>query len=110
MKDSNIVVALNRTLTEYFGTPCLFHSFTAEVATEISYYTGALQGQYGATLEFYANKPLPTKMLDSDSTYVADSECIATETCSFYKHTCYVLLGSRLRKKLLKVMLKYNAG
>jgi len=110
MKDSNIVVALNRTLTEYFDTPCVFSSFVAAVATNTHFQLGVLQGRYEASVVFYTNKELPTGGVGFDSTHVTSSEVISTGTCDFYKHHCFLLLGSRLRKKLLKVMLKHNAG
>lgn len=101
MKDSNVIVALNRVLTEYFGHPCIFQSFTAEVETEEHTQMGVLQGTYSGHLIFYCSEALSK---ERNSVYIYSTQPVGSN----FKHCAYLLLGSSLRKKLLKKMLKHN--
>lgn len=104
MKDSNVIVALNRVLTEYFGNPCIFQSFQAEVETEEHTQMGVLQGTYSGHLVFYCSEALPKERTPQDSVYIYSTEPVGSN----FKHCANLLLGSSLRKKLLKKMLKHN--
>ena len=104
MKDSNVVVALNRVLTEYFGQPCVFKDFKAEVGVDEHPQMGVLQGMYSARMAFYCATDLMEGFPNKDSVYIYSMQRVGSN----FKHCAYLLQGSRLRKKLLKVMHKHN--
>ena len=104
MKDSNVIVALNRVLTEYFGHPCIFQNFNVEVGTEEHPQMGVLQGMYLGYLIFYCSEALSKERTPQDSVYIYSTQPVGSN----FKHCAYLLLGSSLRKKLLKKMLKHN--
>lgn len=104
MKDKNIVDALNRVLTECFGTPCIFKKFSAKAETHVSEPQGVLQGLYDADIEFYSTDCLSDCSIRESGTIVYHSEKVAQN----FECNAYLLYGSKLRKKILKAMLKHN--
>ena len=108
MKDSNIVAALNRVLTEYFGVECKFKCFKAEVDTEV-YPCGVRQGYFGAHVVYFAAEPLLEDLWGSEGTLVPEVAWVLSGgKVSSYECSATLLYKSRLRKKLLKAMLEHN--
>jgi hypothetical protein len=104
MKDSNVIVALNRVLTEYFGHPCIFQNFKAEVGIDEHPQMGVVQGMYSGRMVFYCAVDLSLEYTRENSFYIYSTQLIGGN----FKHCAYLLRGSGLRKKLLKKMLKHN--
>lgn len=106
---SNIVEAQNKVLSKVFGTECYMHSFKGETPVDP---WDLYQGLWSSYIEFYSSEEIP-EVLWQQSTKGCKivgcekirSHCGGSDN---YKYYGILLYGSKLRKKLLKAMLKYN--